>query len=47
MPITPARQTSSERSAVAVIQTMKGLKRLKDGGVIDTPEFEKLKSKAL
>ena len=47
LPITPARQASSERSAVAVIQTMKDLKRLKDGGVIDTPEFKKLKSKAL
>ena len=47
LPITPARQASSERSAVAVIQTMKDLKRLKDGGVIDTPEFKKLESKAL
>jgi len=26
---------------------MKDLKRLKDGGVIDTLEFKKLKSKAL
>ena len=41
--ITPARQASSERSAVVVIQTMMDLKWLKDGGVIDTPEFKKLK----
>jgi hypothetical protein len=34
-------------SAVAVIQTMKDLERLTNGGVIDTPELKKLKHNAL
>jgi hypothetical protein len=47
LPTALARQANSERSAVAVIQTMKDRKRLRDGGVIDTPELKKLKRKAL
>jgi hypothetical protein len=47
LPTTRARQANSERSAVAVIQTMKDIKRLKDGGLIDTPELKKLTRKAL
>ena len=46
-PITPARHASNERSAVAVIQTMKDIKRLKDGRLNDTPELMKLTRKAL
>ncbi len=47
LPTTPARPANSERRAVAVIQTMKDLQRLEDGGVIGTPELKKLKRKAL
>jgi hypothetical protein len=47
LPTTMARLANSERSAVAAIQTMKDLNRLKDGGVIDTLELKKLKRKAL
>jgi hypothetical protein len=47
LPTALARQANNERSAVAVIQTMKDIKRLRDGGVIDTPELKKLKRKAL